>query len=436
MTDKIIDEHFQATIKNITVVFDNQVIFATDFGQFIKNNYDNKDISYWENLCKTSLAKMQQDKTPIHELPKQESEEFITSMKIMKSFQSILNQLEFLTVNPKHFYQNYLDCQKPEFLAAKKAFIENIPMLFEKSKSQPHLDFQTTLFSIKEIKTYLSSFIFDMQNKHSGKYEKIVSKKIHFETNYKKCKDGIIFRFMDCVTEAFQHIIYDANGQITNSEAIAQKFFLPHIWNGCGYCQDTNPVTFNHLTGKIEEIYAEQCSLAEEDKTRQFSTIKTTGKLLFCNDIRLFASNPEFSSLISEYSNKHKISTYLNTWEGQQGYMIAYANLFNCAYFQGGNHAAYLHKSKKGFKLSLQDKAEKSLHSISLETWSANVIDYESAIILAGSETLLLEKLKQIDHFIMKTKPGIYQAISYSDVDSYKPSKKDVTFGELIFIEA
>lgn len=277
-----------------------------------------------------------------------------------------------------------------------------------------------------------------MKNKHSGKYELVIGKKVHFPTSFEDKNNSAIFRFMDTVKESFAKAIYDENENILNVDEIIRSIFLPQIWNGCQYCEDQNLITFNHKDGTVDEISDEQCFLAHKYTSKQISQITTNGKLIFCNDVRIISNMKNINEQITNWGISNNLSTYLNTWDGQQGFMTAYAQLFNVGYIQAGNHGACLKKYKNGLKVTYGKDTSDSLAYISLSLWAVCFIDYDKAIELAGSEQQLLQDLQKSEHYIVDVKPGTYKVISDSTVNEEKSfkSKKDLAFGKIEWLHS
>lgn len=430
MTDNTSDLVIKA-FQNTTLLYDKEPIAASQFYTWLEKKHPGKDVEYWTKTREDFFSSLRKSRMSYNDLPEPDRTNFFESIKITSCVSQLMNSFAFLSQKP--FFQYYIDCQKPEFLSAKKALTDNLPMLIKQSKKQYHLDFQLTFWGIKEIENYFSSFIFNMKNKHSGKYELVIGKKVYFPTSV-KCKDNsAIFRFMDCVKESFQKAIFDEEQNIVNTEEIVRSIFIPQIWNGCGYCEDTNLMTFNHRDGTVDEIYDYECPLAKKDTSKQISEITTKGKLIFCNDVRLISNIKDMDAQISKWGNENNLSTYLNTWDGQQGFMTAYAHLFNVGYIQAGNHGACLKKDKNGLKVTYGKDSSSELANISLSLWAVCFIDYDKAVELAGSEKKLQNKLKNCEHYIADVKPGTYQVIADCKVNEEKAykSKKDLAFGKI-----
>lgn len=435
MTYKISDSTLDL-INDITILYDKTPILFSKFYEFLEKKHPGKNIDYWNQVKNDTLKKLSQSRKSYNDLPEPERTNFFNSIKVTSCIQQLINIISFLTTKP--FFQYYIDCNKPEFLNAKKALKDNLPMLIQKSNKEHHLDFQKTFWGIPEIQQYFSSFIFNMKNKHSGKYELVIGKKVHFPTSFKEQNNSAIFRFMDTVKESFAKAIYDENENILNENEIIRSIFLPQIWNGCQYCEDQNFITFNHKDGTVDEISDEQCFLAHKDTSKQISQITTNGKLIFCNDVRIISNMKNINEQITNWGISNNLSTYLNTWDGQQGFMTAYAQLFNVGYIQAGNHGACLKKYKNGLKVTYGKDTSDSLAYISLSLWAVCFIDYDKAIELAGSEQQLLQDLQKSEHYIVDVKPGTYKVISDSTVNEEKSfkSKKDLAFGKIEWLHS
>lgn len=416
-------------IQNTTVLYDKKPIAVSQFHSWLENKHPGKDLNYWVKTKNDFFSSLRSSGVSYNDLPEPDRTNFFESIKVTSCMEQMVEVISFLTEKP--FFKYYYECQKPDFIAAKQALVDNLPMLIKQNKKQFHLDFKKTFFGIPQLKSYFGAFIFNMKNKHSGKYELVIGKKIHFPTSVDDLEHGAIFRFMDCVDTAFKKAIYDEDKKIVNTEEIVRSIFLPQIWNGCGYCDDTNFMTFNHKDGTVDEIYEAQCPLAKKDTSKQISEITTNGKLIFCNDVRLISNVDKMDDKLSQWGRDNKISTYLNTWDGQQGFMTAYAQLFNVGYIQAGNHGACLKKTKNGLKVTYGKGNTKALGDISLSLWGVCFIDYDKAVELAGSEKELLEKLQGIEHYVADVKPGTYQVVADCTVNEEKSynSKKDLAFG-------
>lgn len=420
-------------IADITLIYDdNEVFKANNFAQWLDKKHPGKNLQFWSDVRQNTFKTLQEKNVSYNDLPEPEKTDFFESIKITACSENFSKELTFYLTMP--FFQHYQECQKTDFLNAKKALEDNLITLMQKSKKEEHLTFKKTFFGIPEIAAYFGSFIFNMKNQHSGKYELSINKKIHFPTSVEDKHNSAIFRFMDCVDEAFKKATFDSQKNLVNKEEIIRNIFLPQIWNGCGYCNSNNFVTFNHSTGTVDEVSEKKCSFAKKDVSKQVSEITTTGKLIFCNDVRNLFSFKDTLDKISAWGIENNVSTYVNTWEGQQGNMQAYANLFNVGYIQAGNHGACLKKTKKG--LDVTYGKEEGLKTISLSLWAVCFIDYDKAVELAGSEKKLLNKLKNEDHYIVDVKPGTYQVINDCNVheDKAYKSKKDLAFGKVVWL--
>ncbi len=431
-----ISELVMNTIENTTILYDGKPIIASKFYEFLENTHPGKDIKYWTQIRNDTFKKLSKSGDSYNDLPEPERTNFFNSVKVTSCLNQLVESIAFITTSP--FFQYYIDCQKPEFLNAQKALKENLATLIKQSKTEHHLDFQKIFWGIPEIQTYFSSFIFNMKNKHSGKHELVISKKIHFPTSIKDKNTSAIFRFMDSVKESFAKAIYDENENILNTDEIVRGVFLPKIWNGCFYCDDKNFITFNHKDGTIDEISSAQCSFYQVDTSKQISEITTNGKLIFCNDIRIISNLKNINDQIQKWGFENNLSTDLNTWDGQQGFMTAYAQLFNVGYIQAGNHGACLKKYKKGLKITYGKDTSDSLGYLSLSLWAVCFIDYDKAVELAGSENNLLNDLKKSDHYIIEVKPGTYKVIVDCNINEEKSfnSKKDLSFGKLEWLSS
>lgn len=431
----------QQIILNSAYVFDGVARSIQDTIEHIKKAHTEHSIHEWRDLYLQFLDKLKIEKIGYTSLPEEELKKFYTSAKINFFFEEMISRMRNTLDENSIFYQlqnNYNNCTKPEFLAAKQAIYNNLHHFSDTHKTKNVLDTQynealrVVFFSIKEIQDYFSSFIFDMKNKHSGKYELMHSKNVNFQTKYnpQSLDDGVIFRFIDCVTIALSRIIIK-DGEITNKDEIVSYILLPKIVHGCHLCRDSNEISFNHKEGLLQEINSEVClSFLKKRNTNFLKTkIATKGKIIFIDDVKNIAhKNLAFINEIESFGSKNGISTYLNTWEGQNGFMNIAVQLFNVAYIQSGSHSSHVKATTNGLNLTFLNKENNSLGEISV-SYSASLVDYDSAIKIAGSEKALLKFLKSSKHTIIDIKPGTYAVVHHiKKIEDNTYLKKDLAF--------
>lgn len=423
----------------LTVVFDDKSMTMDEFESLIETRYGKeRDIAYWLKMRFEFMDKLAENPQM-----NQQTKEFKEGVVAMKIFEAFFSALKFAAPSGKmqQYVEAYKNCQKPEFLEAKKALQDNLKKFSTYKKEGLKYGI---FFQVKELSAYFGSFIFNMKNGHSGKYEKVLSKQATFPVDYSEESGGTVFRFMDAVNEALSYIVLDKKGKITNYEEVIQKIMVPSIWNGCYCCNSENPMTFNHETGLVEEITDKVCPFHGKDMSKLKSRIATTGKLIFCNDVRDFMKNSNDGDSVRDFGYKNGVSTLLNSWEGQNGFVNMYAEKFNVGYIVAGNHGASVKKTESGLKVTYGDCENDSLGDISLSLWAASFVDYEDAVKMAGSEAKLKKALKEIEEngngcHILDVKPGTYEVITDCEMnedESYdeKYDGKDVAFGYLNWI--
>lgn len=419
-----------------TVVFEDKAMTMEELATLLETRYGKeKDVAYWLKKRFEFLEELK--KNPEMD---NETDEFKEGFLAMQIFDAFFSALKYGAPSGKlkQYIDAYKNCQKPEFLAAKNALIKNLKKFYSYRKDGLKYG---VFFQVKELSTYFGSFIFNMKNGHSGSYEKVLSKQAKFPSDYSEESGGVIFRFMDAVNEALECVILGEKGKIVNQEEVIQKIMVPSIWNGCYCCNSENPMTFNHETGLVEEITDKACPFHGKDLSKLKSRIATTGKLIFCNDVRDLMSNSEDGDSVREFGHKNGVSTLLNTWEGQNGFVNMYAEKFNVGYIVAGNHSACIKKTESGLKVTYGNSEEDSLGEISLSLWAASFVDYESAVKLAGSEAKLKKALKSIEdegycYHIIDVKPGSYEVITDCEMNEDKAyeNENDVAFGYLNWI--
>lgn len=448
--DKISEnlEKARAFVLKKTYVFQDVARTFEETINFIETQtpkYENRSILVWQKTYKQFLHEMKNG-LGLNSMNKEKQEEFFLSAQIndfyTKFNEEIMANLASLSgISIYPLTDSYMKCQKPQFLKAKDTLREKIPHLIEAKKTQHHLEFQKTFFHTQELKDYFGSFTFDMKNRHNGEHEQTLDKNVKFPTNADEDDTGFIFRFFDEVDEALEMVVYNQEGNISNTEEIIDKILCPRIWHGCGYCNNANHVGLNHELGLIQEWRHKICKTHANKKDTVYlkSKIATTGKLIFLNDVRdLLGEHHErerdLMTEVSRFGRENKVSTYINMWEGQQGHMACMAQLLNVGYIQAGSHGGYLKKTPTGFKVTYSNNEGDALAEIDLALWAVCFVDYEEAIKLVGSEEKLKESIEAIDCFVIDVKPGTYEVkATYKNRD--KNSKDtDFEFGELNWI--
>lgn len=409
--------------------------------KFIKEQYPQHTLDGWCSTYQNYLQRFRDENISHVDLPKKQQEEFVMSFKIDAFAYTLTDAIQEAVAPTTPFLENYKQCEKPDFLNAKNALKENLEMLISHYKNECSNEFRKRFFEIKSLKDYFSSFIFDMKNHHNGKDEYTIEKQVYFPTSLEE-RNAVFFRFFDCVEFAFSKVICDENGKITNKDEIIKNIFVPDISVKCFLCDADTIITFNHKEGLIQEVSNEICPIHQKsvDTSVISSKITTNGKLIFINDVRSIAKKVrEIEDGIQRFGVQNNISTYINVWEGQNGFMNIYAHLFNVGYIQAGNHGANLKFTPNGLKVTYYNQENNAVANISLELWAASFIDYDKAVQLAGGEKQLIEKLNLIEHHIIDVKPGTYQVVNYlhnTEDMACEPEfdEVDLAFGELIWL--
>lgn len=442
MTEKINPEHKKIEdVFSQTYVFDKVPRTFKETLKFIKEQFPQYTLDGWCSTYQNYLQRFRNEDISHVDLPKVQQQEFVTSLKIDAFAYTLTDAIQEAVSPTKPFLENYKQCEKPEFINAKNALEENLEPLISHHKNERPAEFRKRFFEIKSLKDYFSSFIFDMKHHHSGELEYTIEKQIKFPTSIED-RNTVFFSFFECVAFAFSKVIRDENGKITNKDEIIKNIFVPDMSIKCFLCDTDNIITFNHKEGLIQEAFDEICPIYQKgaDTSTISSKITTNGKLIFINDVRSIAKKiSEIEDGIQRFGVDNNISTYINVWQGQNGFMNIYAQLFNVGYIQAGNHGANLKVIPNGLKVTYYNQENNAVANISLELWAASFIDYDKAVQLAGGENKLIEKLNLVEHHIIDVKPGTYKVINHlnnTEDMACEPEFDDIdlAFGELVWL--
>lgn len=342
------------------------------------------------------------------------SDEDITKITKYFSWENVLFELlEKISGRTKASLLNkYQESKNPDLQAAKDAIMREYPVLIKGLNAKERM--VEKFYAIKEVADYLKQFQFNMKNKHSGKHELSLNKNYFFPVVY--CSQGghAYFRYFDQVEAALKSVDITSEKEVAN---MMEKIFVPKIWNDCEYCENENPISFDHEAMQVVELTDDVCSFAEDDLSKMTVQVTTKGKFVITNDIRkLLNEKGDCRQKNNNYAIEHDINNSLNSFEGQKGNMQIYAELFNVGYIQAGNHGASIYKrSDEHIELMFYDEDNKAPDGeLSLSLWAINVMDYDEALKYAPEE-----KWKKLigDYSVVTVKPGTYEVNSFSNFE-------------------
>lgn len=311
----------------------------------------------------------------------------------------------------------YRQSKSQELVKAKEAILSNFSKLHTDLKNKKRM--VEFFYAIPDVAKFLKQFIFNMKNKHSGEYELSIDKKFYFPVEYSSMGGSPYFRYFDVVSHEILKVT--ANPETEKDlfdkqiENMFEKIFVPQFWHGCGYCEDNNELSFDHETMQVVEIYEKRCSFADKDLSKMTVKLKTKGSFLIANDLRkLLNKKGGERDKIYSYAQKKKMNVSLNSFEGQEGNMIAYAEVFKLGYIQAGNHGASIYKrNDEHVEIMFYDEDDKKPDGdLSLNLWAINVMDCKEAKKYAPEsewENLLGE------YTVVDVKPGTYEVTSFSN---------------------
>lgn len=431
--------------QEIAFLFQDKPYTREEIKDLIQNDpqYNKYSLMEWVALAKENMKKL--GDIDITNLESSERQEFMTSLSFLKFAEDLSTTLyaaDGVTSLMTPFIKSFNESQNPSLLAAIEAIDENLEKFVEKQKERNHIKFKQMVLAIKPIADYFSQFTFDMRNHHSGKYELTLQKNVKLfngkdifanKTANEETAQIFLFTFFENFDKALKLAKLDENGKVINRTQVIKNIFVSELFVGCHLCNH-NSAALNHETMLIQELTDEHCTSYKKGKSNKYITseITTNGKLIFLNSAFSIAKE-DLKHTVRKHLYDKNMDNSINYLEGQKNFTQALAELFNVGYVIAGNHGASIIPIKDGFNITYSDSKQQSLIDLSLNLWGVSVLDWDTAVKLAGGVEELQEKLANTKHKVIDTPAGTYQLKANTEIteeDSWKRSD-DVSFAKL-----